>query len=86
MIYYLDAIVSIMKSLLFLILALFAYLTYRHFSAVSRVKFYQEQGMSPIPEYDKFIVGSIGNLMRFTKERKEKPPGTVKHIIQFFLD
>ena len=66
---------------------LLIFLIYRHLQAMSRVKFYQKQGLRAIPGYNNPIIGSVYNLYQYFMKRKQATgKEIVRHILLFFIE
>ena len=62
-------LVEVGKYALSLLLFLLGLACLKHYNAMQRVKFYADQGMSPLPGYDKFFYGNAFQMLNYNKER-----------------
>ena len=65
-------IVDILWYLAYLAIATIAYVAYLHFKCMQRVKYYQAQGMTPLPGYDTFYIGNAGMVKKYKQESDER--------------
>ena len=63
----LEAAIILLKALLAFIAIFVVFITYKHFAAIRRLNFYQDQGIESIPGARRFF---LGNTIDF-KERED---------------
>ena len=65
-----DSLLELGKCGLCLLLVFLILVCVRHYKAVKRVQYYTDQGMSPVPGYDKFLLGNASDIMQYRKLRE----------------
>ena len=48
------------------------------------VRFYEAQGMTPVPGYDTFILGNLARVQTFLNKDTTKPP--LRNIVYWLAD
>ena len=62
-------LVEVGKYALYLLLFLLGLACLKHYTAMQRVKFYADQGITPVPGYDKFLLGNAFQLRQYNNMR-----------------
>ena len=65
-------IADILWYLAYVAIATITYVAYLHFKCMQRINYYQAQGITTLPGYDKFFFGNAGIIKKYKQESDER--------------